>query len=84
MSIFRNNNRPVWADYLLLTIGALIIAVSVKNIFDPAKMVIGGASGLAIIIKADVYKRQALYLCENNYLSLSYRYIIFYFSGNSK
>ena len=52
MSVFKSNNRPVWADYLLLTLGALIIAVSVKNIFDPANMVIGGASGLAIIIKA--------------------------------
>ena len=52
MSIFHSNKRPVWADYLLLTIGALIIAISVKNIFDPANMVIGGASGLAIIIKA--------------------------------
>lgn len=52
MSIFHSSNRPVWADYLLMTVGALIIAVSVKNIFDPANMVIGGASGLAIIIKA--------------------------------
>lgn len=52
MSIFHSSNRPAWADYLLMTVGALIIAVSVKNIFDPANMVIGGASGLAIIIKA--------------------------------
>lgn len=52
MSIFHNSNRPAWADYLLMTVGALIIAISVKNIFDPANMVIGGASGLAIIIKA--------------------------------
>lgn len=52
MKVFKSSNRPVWADYILLTVGALIIAISVKNIFDPANMVIGGASGLAIIIKA--------------------------------
>ena len=51
MDIFKSSKRPVWMDYFLLAAGALIIAVSIKNIFDPANMVIGGASGLAIIIK---------------------------------
>ena len=51
MNFFKSSNRPAWLDYILLAAGALIIAISIKNIFDPANMVIGGASGLAIIVK---------------------------------
>lgn len=52
MGIWKSSKRPVWMDYVLLAAGAFLIAVSIKNIFDPANMVIGGASGIAIIAKA--------------------------------
>ncbi len=52
MGIWNSSKRPVWMDYVLLAAGAFLIAVSIKNIFDPANMVIGGASGIAIIAKA--------------------------------
>jgi len=45
-------NRPVWLDYVLIIVGALIMAVGIKCIYDPVGLVTGGFTGLAIIIKA--------------------------------
>lgn len=45
------NRRPVYVDYLLLSAGAFLMGFVIKNIFDPAGLVTGGVSGIAIIIK---------------------------------
>lgn len=38
-------------DYLAITVGTILIAFAIKNIFDPVSMVTGGVSGAAIILK---------------------------------
>ncbi|MCR5468223.1 MAG: YitT family protein, partial [Lachnospiraceae bacterium] len=45
-------NRPVWLDYVLIIVGTLIMAIGIKDIYDPIGLVTGGFTGLAIIIKA--------------------------------
>jgi uncharacterized membrane-anchored protein YitT (DUF2179 family) len=42
---------PIWVDYLMILAGTLFISMSVIWIYDPNEMVIGGFSGLSIIIK---------------------------------
>ena len=62
-------NKQQWRDYLLITLGTAVMAVATSSIYDPAGLVTGGFSGLAIVIKQlsqmpvsythlDVYKRQ--------------------------
>ena len=38
-------------NYLAITVGTILIAFAIKNIFDPVSMVTGGVSGAAIILK---------------------------------
>lgn len=40
-----------WRDYLLITLGTAVMAVATSSIYDPAGLVTGGFSGLAIVIK---------------------------------
>ena len=43
--------QKVWKDYGAITLGTILIGLATKNIFDPANMVTGGVSGVAIIGK---------------------------------
>lgn len=43
--------RPAWLDYLLIMAGTGLMALAIKGIYDPASMVTGGFSGIAIIVK---------------------------------
>lgn len=43
--------RSAAVDYALIVVGALLMGVAIKNIYDPANMVTGGVSGVAIIAK---------------------------------
>lgn len=43
--------RSAAVDYTLIVVGALLMGVAIKNIYDPANMVTGGVSGVAIIAK---------------------------------
>ncbi|WP_099469128.1 YitT family protein [Konateibacter massiliensis] len=47
-----SGNRPVYIDYLLMTVGTCLIAFAIKTIYDPIAMVTGGFTGIAIIAKA--------------------------------
>lgn len=44
--------RPVWVDYGLIILGAFIMGFAIKNMYDPAGLVTGGVSGIAIIVKS--------------------------------
>ena len=44
-------NKQQWRDYLLITLGSAIMAVATSSIYDPAGLVTGGFSGLAIVVK---------------------------------
>lgn len=46
------NKRPPAADYVLMVIGSFIMGFAIKNIYDPAGLVTGGVSGVAIILKS--------------------------------
>ena len=43
--------QKIWKDYGAISIGTILIGLATKNIFDPASMVTGGVSGIAIIGK---------------------------------
>lgn len=43
--------KGYFKHYLLIIVGTLLMAVSVNFVYEPIKMVTGGVSGLAIIIK---------------------------------
>ena len=43
--------KSPFRDYILILIGASIMAFAIKNIYDPIGLVTGGASGVAIILK---------------------------------
>lgn len=43
--------RTAAADYFLIIAGSFIMGYAIKNIYDPANLVTGGASGLAIVMK---------------------------------
>lgn len=42
-------------DYVLITIGAFIMAFAIKNIYAPVNLVTGGVSGLSIILNKMAY-----------------------------
>ena len=46
--IFKRN--PIW-DYIRIIIGTTLLAIAISLFFDPLGMVIGGVTGIAIIIK---------------------------------
>lgn len=43
--------RTAGRDYLLILVGTALMALAIKGIYDPASMVTGGFSGIAIILK---------------------------------
>ena len=47
--MLRRTNAAI--EYGIISIGTIIMAFAIKNIYDPVNMVTGGVSGLAIIIK---------------------------------
>ncbi|MBC7959088.1 MAG: YitT family protein [Vallitaleaceae bacterium] len=46
--IFKRN--PIW-DYIRIILGTTLLAIAISLFFDPLGMVIGGVTGIAIIIK---------------------------------
>ena len=49
--LFKNNNtKRIITDHLLITTGVFLLAYSIVAFFQPHDMVIGGISGLAVII----------------------------------
>ncbi|MDO4438941.1 MAG: YitT family protein [Eubacteriales bacterium] len=40
------------ADYIIIILGSFIIGYAIKNIYDPARLVTGGVSGIAVIFNA--------------------------------
>ena len=51
-SFLQFNIRLHWKNFLLLTIGALILAVNLNIFLAPAKLAPGGVMGIAVIINA--------------------------------
>lgn len=45
------NRRAPAYDYIIIVLGAFIMGFAIKNIYDPAGLVTGGVSGIAIIMK---------------------------------
>lgn len=45
-------NRPMYVDYILMTVGSCLMAIAINSIYDPITMVTGGFTGIAIIVKA--------------------------------
>ncbi len=43
--------RHPWMSYVMMTVGAFLLALSVTMFFGPSGMVVGGVTGLAIIIE---------------------------------
>lgn len=43
--------RSWYEDYLLIIIGTCLMALAISSVFDPAGMITGGFSGVAIIVK---------------------------------
>jgi uncharacterized membrane-anchored protein YitT (DUF2179 family) len=46
-----SKKMPVWVEYLMILVGTLFMSMAIKWIYDPNAMVIGGFSGLSILIK---------------------------------
>ena len=44
--------KRIWADFVRMTKGTAIMAFAVKCIYDPAGLVTGGVSGIAIVVKS--------------------------------
>lgn len=45
------NQRPFWADYLLILAGTGLLAVGIQCLYDPIGLVTGGFTGIAIIVR---------------------------------
>lgn len=45
------NRRPVYVDYLLLFLGTGLIGVAINSLYDPNGLIIGGFTGVGIIVK---------------------------------
>ncbi len=54
--------RPVWGDYLLMLAGTGLMALAIQCIYDPAGLVVGGFTGIAIIVKQITSGRIPLWL----------------------
>lgn len=46
------SSRPMWLDIVYIMVGVTVLAMAINMVFDPLEMVLGGVTGLAIIIKA--------------------------------
>ena len=44
--------RTPMRDYILIALGALLMAIGSKNIYDPNQLVVGGVTGLGIILRS--------------------------------
>lgn len=51
MNILDNANKQSFIEYLYIVIGTTLLAVAINVFFEPYNLVIGGVSGLSIIIK---------------------------------
>lgn len=47
-----NKKQSGWFSYLMIIVGSASFGVAIQNIYDPAGVVTGGFTGLAIVIKA--------------------------------
>ena len=45
------NKRPIWVDYILILMGTGLMGVAIQSIFDPTGLVVGGFTGIAIVVK---------------------------------
>lgn len=43
--------RPVWLDYLCIAAGTCLMGIGLQSIYDPVGMVVGGFTGIAILVK---------------------------------
>lgn len=43
--------RPVWVEYLCIVVGTCLMGLAIQSIYDPIGMVVGGFTGIAIIVK---------------------------------
>lgn len=50
MTIF--SRKPLWLDYIFMIVGTGMMAFAIQCIYDPAGLVVGGFTGIAIIVKA--------------------------------
>ncbi len=50
--IQRLREKSIIVDYIIIILGSFIIGYAVKNIYDPARLVTGGVSGIAVILNA--------------------------------
>lgn len=46
-----HRKRPVYVNYLLMLFGTGFMAVAINSIYEPANMVTGGFTGIAIVVK---------------------------------
>ena len=44
--------RTPMRDYMLIALGALLMAIGSKNIYDSNQLVVGGVTGLGIILRS--------------------------------
>lgn len=45
------SQRKVWVDYLYIILGVLLLAASINMVYAPFELVMGGVTGLAIVIQ---------------------------------
>lgn len=45
------SKRSVLKDYIRILVGVILTCIAAKNIYDPANLVIGGVSGIAIMVR---------------------------------
>lgn len=43
--------RPIWFDYLCIVAGTCLMGIGLQSIYDPVGMVVGGFTGIAILVK---------------------------------
>lgn len=43
--------RPLWIDYLCIVAGTCLMGISLQSIYDPTGMVVGGFTGIAILVR---------------------------------
>ena len=44
--------RKAWIDYIYIIVGCILIAIAYNTVYEPLEMVVGGVTGLAIVIKS--------------------------------
>lgn len=43
--------RPMWIDYLCIAAGTCLMGIGIQSIYDPTGMVVGGFTGIAILVR---------------------------------